>query len=382
MKFLRGLAINLLVLAAAATVFALGAEGVVRVLSLDKEGVEDWGTRASILRNSADPDIGLELVPGAKGKIIGIDVSISKAGIRDRDFPKEKTPGVNRVMVIGDSITFGYGVKRDDAYPKVLERALNEKEPGKWEVINFGTPGVNITEYVSMFLKRGAEYKPDLVIVGYCLNDVDPPARNMPNRLAEGTTDIEYHRNKKKARLLKEGKNLMRWEIPISAATEKTLNEHSALYRLVSRRWDVLLNKYGIRNNNPVISIDDTFTSQKRYFDEVAARYDGEMWGVAQKEFEKLLTYTSQHGIKLIVAVFPFLIDVDGKYPYWRLHEKIGQFLISKGDPPLDIKLIFDREKLENKNLWVGGFDMIHFTPPGHMAVAEALRDRIFELRK
>lgn len=374
--------VNLLLLLASIIVFALAAEGMTRLLALDKKGIEDWGTKASILRQSSEPGIGLELIPGARGKVIGGDVEISKNGLRDRVYPKKKPAGVTRVLTIGDSITFGYGVAREDSYPEKLEKLLNEREPGKWEVINFGTPGTNIKEYVSMFIKRGIEYDPDLVVLGYCLNDIDPPARGIPKRLAEGTTDVEYYQDKKRSKAVKEGKDLVPWSIPIPAFIEDPLKKHSALYRLISFRWDLLLNKLEVRQNNPVISISDTKESWKRYFDSVRAKYETAMWGGVKEQFERLNDFLREKGIRLIVVIFPFEIDDEGDYPYWPLHVKLTDYLVSIGHPPLDLKYVYERSGLSNEEIVLGGFDMIHPTEKGHAAAAGAIMDRIMEMRK
>lgn len=379
-KFIRNLIINITVLSVTIVIVILASEVALRVFDLENIGVEDWGTKAKIMRVSKDPQIGLELIPGAKGKTIGVEVSISKEGLRDRTFSKVKPEGIKRVITIGDSITFGYGVERKDSYPKVMEKLLNDKEPGKWEVINFGVPGVNASQYIAALIKRGLEYDPDYVVLGYCLNDVDPPAMNMPVRLAEGTTDFNAYQNKKRSKIVKQGKKLMAWEFPVPANIENRLTKHSAFYRFISKRWDVLLNRYGIRNNNPVISIDDTFQSWKTYFDKVAARYETPLWDIVKSEIEKLKNTLDKRQTGLLVAVFPFEIDIEGEYPYWRLHEKLGGYLGSTGAPFLDLKLVFDHAGITNEELWVGGFDMIHPKPIGHAIAAAAMRDHILKM--
>lgn len=89
-----------------------------------------------------------------------------------------------RVACIGDSITFGYGIAdRDaDSYPAQLQKLLDAKEAGAYEVRNFGNSGRGI--YLDSMRgneKRGYRwmkehrdalaFKPDIVICNLGIND-------------------------------------------------------------------------------------------------------------------------------------------------------------------------------------------------------------------
>jgi hypothetical protein len=63
-------------------------------------------------------------------------------GLRDRDRPA-KAPGSKRVLVVGDSYTWGYAVAEEEAYPQVAERLLAERGRPDIEVINGGIPDYN-----------------------------------------------------------------------------------------------------------------------------------------------------------------------------------------------------------------------------------------------
>jgi len=63
-------------------------------------------------------------------------------GLRDRDRPA-KAPGTKRVLVIGDSYTWGYAIAEEEAYPQVAERLLAERGRRDIEVINGGIPDYN-----------------------------------------------------------------------------------------------------------------------------------------------------------------------------------------------------------------------------------------------
>ena len=74
----------------------------------------------------------------------GIDFSVStnSNGLRDRNFEYYKSEDVFRILVLGDSFTFGYGVEEDCTYPKLLEKKLRKEFPtSEIEVINSGITG-------------------------------------------------------------------------------------------------------------------------------------------------------------------------------------------------------------------------------------------------
>src|SRR3989338_3350313 len=53
------------------------------------------------------------------------------------DYAYEKKEGVHRIAVMGDSYAFGVGVKAEQTFASGLQRLLDEKEPGRYEVLNF-----------------------------------------------------------------------------------------------------------------------------------------------------------------------------------------------------------------------------------------------------
>jgi lysophospholipase L1-like esterase len=94
-------------------------------------------------------------------------------GFRDPRLPGPKPAGTVRVVVLGDSFTQGYGVEEEEAYPRRLERLLNQRRPGtRHEVINLGVPGACPLDYDAHLEEVGLAYEPDVVVVGLMANDV------------------------------------------------------------------------------------------------------------------------------------------------------------------------------------------------------------------
>jgi lysophospholipase L1-like esterase len=158
-----------LALATASILLSLGALEVgLRAASFDplrelREG------RELVVRASEDPEIGYELVPGARGHAWGTDVDVNAAGFRGRE-PSEDHERRRRIVVLGDSITFGNDLPVDATYPHLLEGLLVGRD-ARWEVLNFGVGGYDTLQEVALFERRGVSFRPELVIVGYSLND-------------------------------------------------------------------------------------------------------------------------------------------------------------------------------------------------------------------
>ena len=94
-------------------------------------------------------------------------------GLRDRD-RSEKGAGTRRVLVIGDSYTWGYAVAEEEAYPQVAERLLQERGHPDIEVINGAVPDYNSRQERALLERLMPAYEPDAVVLGYVMNDAEP----------------------------------------------------------------------------------------------------------------------------------------------------------------------------------------------------------------
>jgi len=95
--------------------------------------------------------------------------TINKDTLNDRfNYSIEKPKDVFRVVILGDSLTFGLLVKTKDNWTEKLEDLLNKRlidaNIKKIEVINLAVHGYDIPYEVERFRKRGIKYQPDLVI--------------------------------------------------------------------------------------------------------------------------------------------------------------------------------------------------------------------------
>jgi hypothetical protein len=84
-------------------------------------------------------------------------------GLRGRaEYDYARTPGRKRVVVLGDSFTFGEEVSDDETYPAILSDLL----PGT-EVLNLGEHGYGHDQMTLYFEEEGQKYRPDLLVLGF-----------------------------------------------------------------------------------------------------------------------------------------------------------------------------------------------------------------------
>lgn len=185
---MRRAVLNLALLLASLTFAFFSLEAAVRVITAFDDNYLDElmnyqpaaGDRdlnfADFIRTVDDDLVIYELRPGVRGRFMGHELSINGLGMRDRERNREKPPGVFRIIGLGDSHAFGWGVAQEETYLSRLEAMLQERNPGRrFEVLNLGVPGYNTVQELQIFTLRAAELSPDMVIINYVDNDMDLP---------------------------------------------------------------------------------------------------------------------------------------------------------------------------------------------------------------
>ncbi len=125
---------------------------------------------------SDNPILFYEPRPGFSGSFVdapSVKLSINSHGFRDYEYPVEKDADCFRIVVLGDSIVWGNRMPLEQTFPKRLEQMLTAASSQRFEVLNFGVSGYSTRQEVELFRVRASRFGPDLVIVGYCLNDYD-----------------------------------------------------------------------------------------------------------------------------------------------------------------------------------------------------------------
>lgn len=135
-------------------------------------------------------------------------IKTNSLGYRMNEFSKDKPEDEFRILMLGDSMTFGYGVEVNENLPSQLEKKLNDYleqnkiENKKIKIINAGFADGKSPDTYYLYLKKiGLDLKPDLVIVNYFINNdiadlddtewVSVDADGLPEKIVSRTTYID-----------------------------------------------------------------------------------------------------------------------------------------------------------------------------------------------
>jgi lysophospholipase L1-like esterase len=253
-------------------------------------------------------------------------------GFREKQYPVERRPGVRRIAVIGDSYTFGYGVDFAEIFSKRLEEKLNGSgQP--YEVINFGVPGYNTTLELATLRESAAQFKPDLVIVGYVLNDTEIQNRRKDTAGSKGGTSI------------------------INAA-HLALKDISMLYYFLAPKLGALAGalfnaRYAVGGTKEII----------RSFED-----DAPGWIESRNALLGIAEEARAIGAPTLVVVFPMMVD---SYPLAAAHNRITAFCREHGIAVLDLMSTLEGRKVSEMIVVLDGH------PNGRMH--RIFADRIYD---
>ncbi len=232
-------------------------------------------------------------------------VALNAIGQHDAEHDMPKPPGTFRVLCLGDSFTFGRGIEISDLYCHRLERLLEshllrKNDHTQVEAINFSAEGFSTARELLMLERRGGlEYQPDVLVLGYVLND--PEDESHPDELKHlREPTMVWHPSGWLARL----------------------TQTSALAGWVYER---------VENTR-------RYRAFERYYRFIhSPAYPG--WQRCQEAFQRIAELTQASGTKVLVAIFPFIdFPLGEKYPFGDLHEKVAELARANGFAVLDLR--------------------------------------------
>lgn len=260
-------------------------------------------------------------------------IHINSRGLRDREYAVPKPQQVHRILVLGDSVTFGDGVKAEDTYPKQLEEILSGPPDGpEAEVLNAGVRGYNTFQELTLLREAGLAYAPDTVIVGYVLNDAEPIAKQA------GLIDPKY------GTVIR----IKNW-----------IRDHSYLYALLRRSFELF--RHRTHSGRYVETYEDQF----------AENHPG--WLSSLHALRDLKALTDEKGIRLLLVIIPRFESLQDPsvYPWKKIHEQVARAAGSFGIETLDLLPEFAGE--DPSRLTIVPTDSFHPNPQGHRRIAEAI---------
>jgi lysophospholipase L1-like esterase len=295
-------------------VFVSAGEGAVRLYTRHHLVYDLEMTRYAreLKIDAADPAIGHVHRPRAEADLMGVHVTINADGLRDRDYPIPRGPAY-RMIVLGDSLTFGWGVPQAQTFENLMEGAINRRRPA--EILNFGIGNYNTSQETALFVDRGLKYAPDKVVLFYFINDAEPTPRASRWSVLARSEFLSFFWSR------------MRRLAGLASATGGYRDYYSSLYAAGARGW-----------------LD------------------------AQAALLRLQAACRERSIALQVVLLPELHQLR-PYPFATEHAAVSAFLQAHGIDHLDLAPFFDRA-VDPSRLWVAPDDA-HPNAAGHRLIAE-----------
>jgi len=137
-------------------------------------------------------------------RTFGYKLRNNRWGFRERDFPQKKNKNIFRILVFGDSFTFGVGIDDNHRYTNSLEEMLKIENINS-EVLSFGMGGYSTDQEHDLMKIILENVECDLVIIGFCCDDLYMTTKN---RL-RSFTNVERISKEDRARILSQNNKII-----------------------------------------------------------------------------------------------------------------------------------------------------------------------------
>lgn len=312
-----------------------------------------WREPQVFARNS--PTLKWELRPNQRAFTIDAPVVTNSEGFRGPEFQVAKGPNTFRIVVLGDSVTFGVGARFEETYGQQLRRMLAAQYPDrKIEVLNMAVAGYNTRQELIVLREKALTYVPDLVVLGFYWNDVLGNDRPLP---------WERGFVPEPPAVAEDGHVIWAPRHSIPKPLRDLLREWRTLYLGIQRLQALQ---------------DSVFPSTQPYDVYFRALLAGneqqfeESWRHTERRLKEFADLANEHRFRLLLLVFPDAIQMQDRYadiPYqWKLAEIADRLRI----PQIDLRPHFKRTG------WpYVAYDHVHPNDVGHQAAAAAAFDFI-----
>jgi len=340
----KSLKVNLLLLFLSIIISFLIFEAIFRVINFADLPIYEnatWLDNSGIYRLSKNDKLIWELDPNKK--------DINSYGMRDYEYNLIKPNNTLRIAVLGDSITMGVFVKKEDIYDNVLERMLNEnnnkKKYSKIEVLNFGVTGYNVFQYEETLRTKALNFSPDIVIIGFFINDFifTPITLKKDN---ETLLIINYFKN-----------NLL-----LDNKASWFMFRHSKFFRFVYRKLTEIF-------------IFNEWDGKTRLYPYLL-RYKEEGF----KSLTNIKEIADKNNIKLILILFPDFIEKKSNMPYKysSVHRELEKFCKKNNIPNIDFLELF--KKYDLNEIYSIPDDASHPNKKGNEIVGKELYNLVYQM--
>lgn len=103
-----------------------------------------------------------------------LNTKLNTEGYRDREWKKNISSDIKRIAFVGDSFTYGWGIKRvEDRFTERLQAMFDQRTPDKVEVMNVSKPGWDTSGQLQPTLQIISRFKLDEIVLCYVPNDIE-----------------------------------------------------------------------------------------------------------------------------------------------------------------------------------------------------------------
>jgi len=241
-----------------------------------------------------DPDLQFAMRPSATTELgrhdFRITVKTNALGLRDID--RGPKGSALRILAVGDSFTFGWGVEREKTFQVEMERTQDSDPAGRGErpieVINAGVPGYTLYQYLLQLETKGWRLDPDVVLVGLFVQ----------NDLSENSVTQAWLERKRKG-LLKKGEKtgLEEWLEKHAQGYVWLRVKYKSSYRM-QRTWYRLTRRF--TNKEEEVKYRNLLVLRKPVSPEMETE-----WKLSEEILLKLRDSVRARGRRLLVVLFP-----------------------------------------------------------------------------
>ncbi|MCZ6594938.1 MAG: SGNH/GDSL hydrolase family protein, partial [Bacteroidetes bacterium] len=276
-----------------------------------------------------------------------VELSTNSYGLRDREYPLNKDSDTFRILILGDSYTFGWGVKIERIFPKLVEQDLNlEYTKPRVGVINCGVYGYGTQHQYKFMRKYGYRLKPDLVIIAMdFLHDIRKNNADYyyfdADKIVRGSTSCFAQRSR-----------AITQYIPFSSF----LRGHSHLFRYVGENIQKL---YNHANSHKKPNANKEIDKKKYDLDNTI------------NLFRRLHNELAQKGIEFAIVILPEFNTLIKVEPFdKKLLFSFEEFLSNEPIPYLSMQEIFERRSNRAELTFEYSH---HFNSSGHRFIAQQI---------
>lgn len=293
----------------------------------------------SNIRHVDDPILNWRFVPNSTMQDGNVIVHYNSAGFRDAEHAVERLAHVTRVVVVGDSVTEGSGVKQGELFTSYVQALLGSR----YEIINLGMSGLNTPQEIHILDVEGMKYAPDIVVVNFILNDCD---------FFSELYAAERFQKKKDEKIGLLG------DITIDPRLKRWLKSSAFVY-FVKGRMEYLQGVItGKEEKNYYVSLWDSPECHRR----VLAGFDA----------LKALQEHSRFDVH--VLIWPLLMNYE-RYGFSPVHVWVKENAVQRGFKVLDLLPVYSSRRY--RDLQVTAEDNVHPNGEGHRLSAQAYVDWI-----